>query len=137
GVLETATSKILAKLKALRMARQKVYLDDQGKKQKKKKKEDRKFSTVPDRAGTTFTDGGSRTIVIYDSAFTDRGAQFLGGTEGVLPKEAETFVHELGHVVGGAATKKQFNEFVKKKGIKPFTHYAAQKLEDEFFPEAF
>ena len=54
-----------------------------------------------------------------------------------MPAEAETFVHELGHVVGYTGAEKNFKEFVKKKGIKPITSYAGEKPESEFFPEAF
>jgi hypothetical protein len=124
GVLETATRAILAKLRGLRMARQRVYIKAENEPQE-------------ERAGSTFTNGGDRTVVLYDPAFQGRGALFLGGKEGVLPEEAETIVHELGHVVGGSAIKKQFDKFVKKEGIKPFTHYAADFPEREFFAEAF
>jgi hypothetical protein len=124
GVLETATRAILAKLRGLRMARQQVYIKAE--------------NEPPDRrAGNTFTTGGDRTVVLYDLAFEERGALFLGGREGVLPQEAETVVHELGHVVGGTAIKKQFDKFVEKEGIKPFTRYAAEFPEREFFAEAF
>ena len=126
GVLETATRKILAKLKGLRMARQRIYIKRNGK----------ALTEVADQAGNTFTTGSSKTIVIYDVALR-AGAHFLGGREGVLPEEAETIVHELGHVVGGTAVKKQFDKFIKKEGIKPFTHYAADFPEREFFAEAF
>jgi Domain of unknown function (DUF4157) len=127
GVLETATHAVLAKLRGLRMARQRSYI----------KVKEEPSEEVALRAGTTFTDGGDRTVVIYDRAFERPGLLFLGGTEGVLPEEAETIVHELGHVVGGTAIKKRFDEFVKKEGIKPFTHYAAKHPETEFFAEAF
>ena len=125
GVLETATRAVLEKLRGLRMARQRIYIRAENDPPPEK------------RAGNTFTTGGDRTVVLYDLAFERKGAQFLGGKEGVLPEKAATIVHELGHVVGGTAVKKQFDKFIKKEGIKPFTHYAADFPEREFFAEAF
>ena len=128
AVLETMTRKILAILKTVRMARQKLFID---------REKDKTLTERPERAGTTFRIGINKTIAVYDRAFEEMGTQFLGGKSGVLPEEAETFVHELGHVVGYTGAEKKFNEFVKKKGIKPITRYAGEKPESEFFPEAF
>jgi len=127
--LETVSDALLAKFRGLRFARQKVYIEKKGK----------DFQLDNERGGNTFEDGSERTVVIYDSASMNDALLFLGGQRKVLPASAQTYTHELGHVVAFSSpqVKKAFDEFVKKKNIQPVTKYAGTKPAKEFFPEAF
>lgn len=92
-----------------------------------------------------------RTIIMYDSVFTEDGS-FFGGIEGVNDTHTNEFTHELGHVVGktypgnkisNATYQDRFNKFYKELNLTPVTKYAKDKSnpthspDSEFFPEAF
>jgi hypothetical protein len=153
SLLETMTLKILAFFKFVRMTRQRIGIskkvDDKGKPALDDKKKPI-FEERPDLGGLTetfwVTSGGKKTTsitIIIFGEFQGDPLQFLGGKEGVLPRRTFIYGHELGHVVGDTGVQKQFNAFVKKKNIKPITHYAETGGKDkggpekEFFPEAF
>jgi hypothetical protein len=126
AVLETVTRKTLALFRGLRMARQRMDF----------KKEDKTYVENPKVGGRTYS-GTNKTIVIFDSGVAGDPAQIIGGKSGVLPIPTQIFAHELGHLVEKSGVRDKFNKFVKDKAIKPFTHYAAEKPETDFFAETF
>lgn len=129
AVLETFRAGPLAKIRYLRIARQRMFLEV-GK--------DGAVIEVPDRGGNTFTSGSSRTVVVYDGALASAGASiFLGGSGDAFAGGSEIFVHELGHVVGGTMAKRAFDAYVRARSIKPVTKYSADHPAAEFFAEAF
>lgn len=136
SLLETMTRKILGLLQFVSMTRQRIAID------KKVEGKNVTFVENPNLGGLTLTMGPSKTILIFDQNQGDP-SQFLGGKEGVLPQSVFIYGHELGHIVGNTGVQRQFNQFVKKKNIKPMTRYAQTGGEDkggpekEFFPEAF
>jgi hypothetical protein len=134
--LEPMSDTILAALKGVQVARQKVSieLDDPKKKTLKQHAE---------RTGITLSDGTNTTVIIFDAASMNDASLFLGGKGAsgkpfVEPETTMTFAHEFGHVVSDRlGVKKAFDDFVIKKNIKPVTWYAASSPAKELFPEAF
>jgi Domain of unknown function (DUF4157) len=100
------------------------------------------FEEKPDIGGDTIT-VTPPIIRIFDAAMRNIDALFLGGIgpEGkpsAVAAPAQTFAHELGHVVSlMPRVKKAFDALVKAKGIRPVTWYAASDPPNELFPEAF
>lgn len=93
--------------------------------------------TSPKTGGVTRQAGTERLITIFDAATMNESFLFTGGAEGVRTESALTYSHELGHVVGEQSKlQSSFDDYVKKKGIKPITWYAANSNED-FFAESF
>ena len=126
AALETMTRKILTMLRGVRTLRQRMGMKQQA---------DKTFKEAPDVGGRAYW-GTNNTVVIFDSGVT-RPDEVIGGTGGVVPKTAQIFAHELGHIVGRSALVGKFNKFVADKGIEPVTHYAEEKPATEFFTEAF
>jgi hypothetical protein len=133
--LETVSDKLLGTFIGLKMARQKVSIEFEGK--------PRHLVHKPRRGGITLTSGAERTIIVFDAASVNASRLFLGGAgpsgkPSVEIETAMTFEHELGHtVVDLPGVRKAFDAFVKAKGIKPVTWYAASNPPKELFPEAF
>lgn len=132
--LETMARKILDLLKATRMVRQKVAIEIQP---------DKTFKEEPKWGGFALTKGTNKTVIIFDRASSEP-SRFIGGAgegPGVLPATAETYTHELGHLIGKPAVQKKFEAFVAKNNIKPFTKYSKESVAEgkpkEFFAEAF
>jgi hypothetical protein len=124
--LQTLTDTIVTKLQQVRLGRKTVPRKTDG--------------TVDTPAAETFGNSASRTVVMYDSAFQNAGESvFRGGVEGVNAPETMTITHEFGHAVEFqmSGLRDAFNKLVKRENIKPFTRYAAEKPEGEFFAEAF
>ena len=128
--LETMSDAELQIVKGTQMARQNVLIELKG---------TAKTPTPdPKTPGITWQKGTEKTIIIFDSAAGNEQSLFAGGAAGVRPSSVQTYVHEFGHVLAEQAKlEKPFNDFVKKKGIKPITWYAASKPVTESFPEAF
>jgi hypothetical protein len=133
-VLETMSDAIVRTFANVRFVRQAVHFEwNQAKGD---------FDKQPEVSGIT-QGSAERTIRIYDNAFINIDALFLGGIgpggkRDVKISPAETFAHELGHVVSyGYGVQQAFDELVADKGIKPITWYAAKDPPKELFPEAF
>jgi uncharacterized protein DUF4157 len=130
-ILERLTRKILDLIKFIQLTRQRIAIDFD--------KTSKTYKEKPGIGGRTETSGVSKTIIIFDGPMEAQETQFLGGKEGVLPEAAFIYGHEFSHVVGDTGAQQKFNAFVKKKNIKPFTHYA-QRTDPgptkEFFPDA-
>jgi hypothetical protein len=128
-VLEQMSDAILKSFAGVRFVRQAVCL--------KWNPTTKDFDRQPETAGITEPD--HRTIRIFDQAFVNRDALFLGGIGSggrpdVRASAAEPVAHELGHVVSyGPGVEQAFHEL---EGIKPITRYAQAKP-DELFAEAF
>ncbi|HYC62442.1 MAG TPA: DUF4157 domain-containing protein [Thermoanaerobaculia bacterium] len=124
--LQTLTDAIVTKLQQVRLGRKTVPRKADG--------------AVEPYAAQAFGTGASRTVVMYDTAFNSAGESvFRGGVEGVNAPETMTITHEFGHSVEFqmSGLKDAFNRFVKRENIKPFTKYAGEKPDQEFFAEAF
>jgi hypothetical protein len=125
--LQTLTDKILAKLPGVHLGRKKVSRKEDG---------------TPDKwAGQAFPDG-SKTVVLYDSIFTNaEQSVFRGGVGGVNLTETLDITHELGHIIDfkTAGLREKFEKFIKDERIQPFTRYSIEYSEkpQEFFAEAF
>lgn len=122
--LQTLTETILNLLNYVRLGRKKSSRKADG--------------TIESYGGQTFWNGSNKTVVIYDSGIVGHESAFRGGIEGVNVPEAMLFTHEFGHVMEPmTGAKPAFDKFVKKAGIRPFTHYAESKPDKDFFTEAF
>jgi hypothetical protein len=122
--LQTLTETILKLLHYIRLGRKKNHRQADG--------------TTGTYGGQTFWNGSAKTVVMYDSGMADNASAFRGGPEGVNVPQAMLIMHELGHVTEPmTGAKPAFDKFVKKAGIRPFTHYAESKPDSEFFTEAF
>ncbi len=76
AVLETFGAGLIAKVRYVRMARQRIFLEAGAA---------GAVNEVPDRGGNTFTNGSNRTVVVYDRAPGAVGASiFLGGSGGTF-----------------------------------------------------
>ena len=98
------------------------------------------FVPQPKTQGMTLkiASGGQITMIIFDGALVHSAERFLGGATGVRPLGAMAISHEFGHVVAfKTGAKARFNRFVREEGIGPFTRYAEENPEKEFFEEAF
>jgi hypothetical protein len=132
--LETMARKTLDVIKYTRLVRQRMSVSLQSDK--------KTWAEEPDVAGRAAQYGSSKTVLIFDSAFTGGDpTQFMGGTGGVVPEEADIYAHEFGHLVGSSSVQTKFDAFVKKNNIQPFTKYSKEKVAvgepKEFFAEAF
>ena len=127
-ILETMRRKTLDVLKGVQMSRKRISVELE---------EDKTLKEHPERGGLALTMGSSRTIIMFDAGLPAGTGRFVGGKEGVLPADVRLFAHELGHFVGTSSVEKNFNDFVRKKGIKPITRYATEKPATESFTEAF
>lgn len=131
--LETMTRKILDIVKYTRMIRQKIAIEVQP---------DGTFKENPKWHGWALTTGSSKSVEIFDGGATDP-TRFIGGPTGpgILTSQAETFTHELGHLVGKTSVQTNFEAFVARNNIKPFTKYSKESVAEgkpkEFFAEAF
>jgi hypothetical protein len=134
---ETLSDPLLALLKGVPLARQRVYIKKSGTKKKPK------YTPEPKTAGNTAsTTAGDRTVVLYDSWFMNEERLFMGGTGNVAPESIETPLHEFGHVVGAQAGikdafEKKFTASKAKFKTAPITWYAKSDPGKEFFAEAF
>jgi hypothetical protein len=102
----------------------------------------RKADGTPDKwAGQAYPEG-SKTVVLYNSIFTNaEQSVFRGGPDGVNLTETFDITHELGHIVDYQTTglREAFKKFIKQENIQPFTRYSIEYPEkpQEFFAEAF
>jgi hypothetical protein len=142
---ETLSDHLLALLKGVPLARQKVFIEKGGSAKAPT------YTPVPktmgDTATQTTTVGGKvtkvdRTIVFYDSWFMSDQSLFTGGTGTIAPASVETPLHEFGHVVGAQAGikdafEKTFTAAKAKFKTAPITWYAKSDAPKEFFAEAF
>ena len=142
---ETLSDPLLALLKGVPLARQKVFIEKGGTAKAPT------YTAVPktmgDTATLTTTVGGKvtkvdRTIVFYDSWFMSDQSLFTGGTGTIAPASVETPLHEFGHVVGAQAGikdafEKTFTAAKAKFKTAPITWYAKSNAPKEFFAEAF
>ena len=99
------------------------------------------FEEKDEVAGVTRGGSGKPTITIFDAAFANMDSLFLGGIGAggraeVETASAETFAHELGHVVSYRPNvKKDFDRLFGS--IRPITWYAASNPPGELFAESF
>jgi hypothetical protein len=135
-VLERMSDGIVSTFQGVRLIRQKVYFDFN----LKTRVFDKKERTAGVTRGET---PRTRTITIFDAATDNPDALFLGGLgssgrPATEPGSAQTFTHELGHVISyRPGVQKAFDKLVTDKQIKPITWYAASDPPKELFPEAF
>lgn len=133
--LEKMSDRLVAKLKGVQMARQKIAVELIG-------VTSTKFA-INNRgeAGLALLHGNDRMILIFDSLSLNSEAFFVGGAEGQRAVVADTFwvfAHEFGHMIAAMpGTKEAFASLVRTKASQPVTWYAASNPKDEFFPEAF
>jgi hypothetical protein len=142
---EALSDPLLALLKGVPLARQKVFIEKGGTAKAPT------YTPVPKTMGDTetltTTVGGKvtkvdRTIVFYDSWFMSDQSLFIGGTGTIAPASVETPLHEFGHVVGAQAGIKDafeatFTAAKAKFKTAPITSYAKSNAPKEFFAEAF
>jgi hypothetical protein len=131
-VLERMSDATLSRFKGLHMVRQKVYFEWTT------DPKPAHFEKQEHVAGIT-RGAANRTINIFDAAFVNIDALFLGSIgAGIAASPAMTFAHELGHVTSYApGMQKAFDKLVVDKQIRPVTWYAASNPPKELFPEAF
>jgi len=128
ATLETISLAVLARLKGVRLFRQTIAIEKDG----------RTFKKVKTRTGRTLTNGSNTTVILFDQAAVNADTLFTGGRLGALSTPSLTFAHEFGHVAGDQDDiQKEFNKFVTAKKINPVTSYAGSDASKEFFPEAF
>jgi hypothetical protein len=122
--LQTLTETVLNLLRFVRIGRKQTSRKADG--------------TATSYGGETFWNGSNKTVVIYDTGMTEKASAFRGGAEGVNLPQAMLITHEFGHVMQPmTGAKPAFDRFVAKQGIRPFTHYAEENPDKEFFAEAF
>jgi hypothetical protein len=131
--LQTLTDRILATMRFLRLGRQVVSRQADGTERK---------TTAGGKVGAiTYTTGTARMIVAYDDGINDAGGTLAGvhgAPEGVHDPHVLLLTHELGHSIESKlGARVAFNKFVERENIQPFTRYAGEDPEKEFFPEAF
>jgi len=150
-VLEKMSDEVLARLKGVDIARQDIYFKGSlSTNTNKHCKDVSGFEEQPHVAGITRGDRSAPIITIFDAAWDNVESLFVGGRvvdaagkPGKLDVEsasAQTFAHELGHVVSyGPNVRKEFDKLVKEKNIKPMTWVAAEDPDPpkELFAEAF
>ena len=143
--LEALSDPLLARLKGVLIARQKVLIKAKG------TGKARTYTPDPTTLGLTLTNtrsvGGrvtsvAQTITFYDNWVMNDQQLFTGGTGTVAPASEETPLHEFGHVVGGQegienAFKAKFTASKATLKTAPITWYAKSNPSREFFPEAF
>jgi Domain of unknown function (DUF4157) len=143
--LEALGDPLLARLRGVPIARQKVFIEARG------RGKARTYSPDPGTSGLTLTNtrsvGGrvtsvTQTITFYDNWFTNDQRLFTGGARTVAPASEETPLHEFGHVIGGQegienAFKAKFTASKATLKTAPITWYAKSNPSSEFFPEAF
>ncbi len=94
------------------------------------------FEGAADTAGLRLGDGTATTIVYFDAIARNAAALFTGSAANALPEMTLTFLHEIGHAVGDAAAKKEFDKWIGKNPQAPQTKYAATDP-DEVFAETY
>jgi len=147
-VLERMSDAILKKFKGVRLLRQKKYCEWHP----PTKTAAGRCEWQDDIGGVTVGGLSNPTVTIFDQAFVNSELLFLGGNlpsgEDVETEGAETFAHELGHVVSyGAGVKDRFDRLVfvdptrtppvLKPQFKAITWYAESRPLREFFAETF
>ena len=138
--LESLSDPLLALLRGIPIARQKVLIENRGTAKAPRWAPDPSTSGVT--AFKTTGSGTARTFVFFDNIFVNDTTLFIGGPGHVSPADVETPLHEFGHAIGAQAGiedafKKTFADAKAKLHAAPITEYARRKPSTEAFPEAF